>query len=171
MEAILHAHKSLLNNERERITNSLKHTQSLLNLLDLEGTLHWEDLISLVANAEKEKEWNQYFSAEQQSVLANRLPKLESEGKLTKKWINVIKRIEHCLAKGIPPNSLDGQLILEDVDILSEETFGSNPDLVDAFWEVRKSEKASEKLGLYPISSAVINFLEQAGKKPLKNDS
>lgn len=167
MAAILQAHKTLLNEEVEHLTNSLKHTQSLLNLLDLKETLDWEDLISLVANADKEKEWNQYFSLEQQSILASQLPKLESEDKTTKKWINVIKRIELCLDKGISPTSSEGQLILEDVDILSEETFGNNSDLVDAFWGVRKSEKASEELGLYPISSAVINFLELAGKKEI----
>ncbi|MFD1032526.1 MerR family transcriptional regulator [Metaplanococcus flavidus] len=166
MSAILLAHQALLSEEVERLAGSLKHTQSLLNLLDLQGNLQWEDLISLVANAKKEQDWNQYFSAEQQTILANRLPKLESGDTTTKKWINIIKRIELCLEKEISPTSPEGQLILEDVDILSEETFGNNPELADAFWEVRKSPEASADLGLYPISSAIIDFLELAAKKP-----
>ena len=165
MSAILLAHKSLLSEEMEHLTNSLKHTQSLLNLLELKATLHWEDLISLVANAEKDKDWNQYFSVEQQSNLKSQLPKLESGDTTTKKWINIIKRIELCLENGISPTSLEGQLILEDVDILSAETFGNDPELVDAFWEVRKSPEASEELGLFPISPTIIGFLEMADKK------
>lgn len=165
MSAILLAHQSLLSEEMEHLTNSLKHTQSLLNLLDLNETLLWEDLISLVAIEEKEKDWNRYFSAEQQSHLQSRLPKLESGDKTTKKWINIIKRIELCLENEVSPASLEGQLILEDVDILSEETFGDNPELVEAFWKVRKSPEASAELGLYPISPAIIGFLELAAQK------
>jgi len=165
MSAILLAHKSLLIEEMEHLTNSLKHTQSLLNMLDLNVTLHWEDLISLVANAEKEKDWNQYFSVEQEENLKSQLPKLESGDTTTKKWINIIKRIELCLENGVSPTSLEGQLILEDVNILSEETFGNDPELVDAFWEVRKSPEASEELGLLPISPRIIDFLEMADKK------
>lgn len=167
MSAILLAHQSLLSEEMEHLTNSLKHTQSLLNLLDLKATLHWEDLISLVANEEKEKDWNQYFSAKQQAHLKSQLPKLESGDRTTKKWINIIKRIEICLENKVSPISLEGQLILEDVDILSEETFGDDSELVEAFWEVRKSPEASTELGLYPISPAIISFLEMANKKEI----
>ncbi|WP_142829730.1 MerR family transcriptional regulator [Planococcus soli] len=167
MSAILLAHQSLLSEEMEHLTNSLKHTQSLLNLLDLKAILHWEDLISLVAKEEKEKDWNQYFSLEQQAHLKSQLPKLESGDRTTKKWINVIKRIELCLKNGVSPISLEGQLILEDVDILSEETFGDDPELVEAFWEVRRSPEASAELGLYPISPAIISFLEMAAKKEI----
>lgn len=165
MSAILLAHKSLLSEEMEHLANSLKHTQSLLNLLDLKETLHWEDLMSLVAIEEKEKDWNHYFSAEQQEKLANRLPKLENGDAATKKWINIIRRIELCLKNGGSPTSLEGQLILEDVDILSEETFGNDPKLAEAFWKVRKSPEASAELGLYPISPGIIGFLEMAAEK------
>lgn len=165
MAAILLAHKSLLSEEMEHLKKSLKHIQSVLNLLDLKESLQWEDLISLVANSEKEKDWNQYFSTAQHSILKARLPRLESGDLNTKKWINIIKRIELCLDNGISPSSPEGQLILEDVNILSEETFGNDPELIDSFWEVRKSSVASEELGLFPISPAIIDFLEMAAKK------
>lgn len=168
MSAVLLAHQSLLTEEMERLDGSLKRTQSLLNLLDLKGTLQWEDLISLVANAKEERDWNQYFSVEQQTILTDRLPKLENGDTTTKKWINLIKRIELCLEKEMSPSSPEGQLILEDADILSEETFGNNPELAEAFWEVRRSPEASAELGLYPISPAIIDFLEMAAEKPLK---
>lgn len=165
MSTILLAHQSLLSEEMEHLTNSLMHTQTLLNLLDLKATLHWEELISLVANEEKDKDWNQYFSVEQQAYLKSQLPKLESGDRTTKKWINIIKRIELCLENGVSPISLEGQLIHEDVDMLSEETFGKDSELIEAFWEVRKSPEASAELGLYPISPTIIDFLEMAAKK------
>lgn len=165
METILLAHKTLLKEEIERLHASLNHTQSLLNLLDLQDSLHWKDLISLVAGADKEKEWRRYFSKEQQTTLKSQLPKLESDDSTTKKWINLIKRIELCLEKGITPQSREGQLISEDADLLSAETFGNNPELTEAFWEVRKSAQASEELGLYSINPGVIGFLESASKK------
>lgn len=170
MAAILLAHQSLLSEEVEHLTISLKHTQTLLNLLGLKATLDWEDLISLVANAEIEKDWNQYFSAEQQVKLTNRLPKLENGDAAIRKWINIIRRIELCLKNGVTPISLEGQLILEDVDILTEETFGNDPELINTFWEVRKSPEASAELGLYPISPAIIDFLEMAAEKEIPSD-
>lgn len=164
IDSILAVHKSLLMNEIDQLQHSLKHTQSLLNLLELEETIHWEDLISLVAGPQNEKNWSHYFSSQQQEVLEKRLPKLESGDLATKKWINIIKRIELCLDKGISPSSKEGQLILADVDILSAETFDNDPKLAEAFWEARKSAQASEDLGLYAINPAVIEFLELADK-------
>ena len=165
MSAILLAHKSLLQEQLHHLDNSLQHTQSLLNILDLEGAVHWEDLISLVAAAEEKKDWSKYFSVEEQSLLKSQLPKLESDGLTTKKWINLIKRIEHCLEKKVSPQSEEGQLIVEDINILSAETFGNNDELIEAFWEVRKSESASLELGLYPIKASIIEFLELASKQ------
>lgn len=162
IDSILAVHKSLLVSEIDQLQSSLKHTQSLLNLLELEETIHWEDLISLVAGPQNEKMWSHYFSPQQQEVLEEHLPKLESDSLATKKWINIIKRIELCLDNGIPPSSKEGQLILSDVDILTAETFGDDPKLAAAFWEARKSSQASEDLGLYAINPAVIEFLELA---------
>lgn len=163
MSSILKVHKSLLEREVTNLNQSLKHTQTLLNLSNLEGKVKWEDLISLVVSVREENDWNHYFSTEQENILKSKIPKLENESLNTKRWINLIKRIEHCLEKKVSPNSLESQLILEDVNIFSQETFGENPELAEAFWEVRKSAKASEELGLYPIEPAVIEFLEKAG--------
>lgn len=160
ISSILIVHKSLLMNEIKGLNHALEHTQTLLNLLDLEGTVDWEDLISLVQTTQIEGHWDRYFSQEQQSLLKNKMPKLEIDNLNMKKWINMIKRIELCLEKKLSPKSREGLLILEDVNILSHETFGSL-ELTEAFWKVRKSAKASAELGLYPIDPAVIDFLEQ----------
>lgn len=164
INSILAVHKSILEDEIKQLQSSLNHTQSLLNLLELEREIQWEDLISLVAGPQNEKIWDRYFSSQQQEVLEKQLPKLESNDLATKKWINIIKRIELCLEKEISPSSQEGQIILADVDILSAETFGNDPELAEIFWEVRKSPQASKDLGLYAVNPAVIEFLDLAGQ-------
>lgn len=160
--SILLAHKSLLVEQVNTLQKSIQHTSSLINVLKLEGSINWEDLISLVVNQENERDWQHYFTEDERSALIEQLPKLEKDDSSTKKWINLIKRIEMCIEKGVSPQSEEVQLILDDINILSEETFQGDQQLMNKFWEVRKSEKASGDLRLYPIKPAIIEFIEQA---------
>ncbi len=128
----------------------------------MEGSINWEDLLSLVVNQENERDWAQYFTEDEKQLLKEQLPKLEKDNSTTKKWVNVIKRIEMCMDKELSPQCVEMQLIMEDMNILSEETFQGDQQLMDKFWEVRKSEKASADLGLYPINPSLIEYIEQA---------
>lgn len=160
--SILLAHKSLLEEQLYRINKSIQHTTTLLNVLKLEKSLNWEDLLSLVLTKEKDRDWKEYFTEDEQSSLMSQLPKVEKDDLSTKKWINIIKRIEMSIEKGISPRSDEAQLIMDDMDILSEETFQGDQQLMNKFWEVRKSEEASKELSLYPIKPAIIEFIELA---------
>jgi hypothetical protein len=102
------------------------------------------------------------FSVEEQEILQRNLPKLEDNSMEVAKWINIIKRIELCIADGKSSESAEAQLIAEDVMILSEETFSGNTELAEKIWGVRKSEEESARLGLYPLSKEVLEFLEKA---------
>lgn len=160
--SILLVHKSLLEEQVDSIQKSIQHTTSLLNVLKLEESINWEDLLSLVVNQENERDWQQYFTEDEKQLLKEQLPKLENDDSTTKKWMNVMKRIEMCMDKELSPQSVEMQIIMEDMNILSEETFQGDQQLMDKFWEVRKSEKASEDLGLYPIKPAIIEYIEKA---------
>ncbi|WP_342512128.1 MerR family transcriptional regulator [Sporosarcina sp. FSL K6-1522] len=160
--SILLAHKSLLEEQADNVQKSIQHTTSLLNVLKLEGSINWEDLLALVVNQENERDWQQYFTEDEKQRLIEQLPKLEKDNSTTKKWMNLIKRIEMCMDKELSPQSKEMQLIMDDMNILSEETFQGDQQLMDKFWEVRKSEKASEDLRLYPIQPAILEFIEQA---------
>lgn len=167
IEKILTVHKEQLEMNIERLTQSLYHTTTLLSILKLEGHLKWEQLLPLLPEEEdnnikdrKKKLWDDLFSKEEQSILAENLPKMEDPFII--KWINIVKRVELCLQNGILPSSAEGQLIVVDVDILTKESFGEHPELIDKFWEARKSEETSAQLGLYPIHKEVLNFLEEA---------
>ncbi|WP_228548261.1 MerR family transcriptional regulator [Sporosarcina obsidiansis] len=162
MTSILHAHRAALTEQVETMSESIRHTTSLIHALDLEGEIKWEDLVTLVATHQQEREWTSYFTNEEQQILVKQLPSLESQEVSTKKWINLIKRIELCIKKGTSPKSEEVQLIIDDMNILSEETFQGDQQLMDKFWDVRKSEKASADLGLYPIREEIIAFIEEA---------
>jgi MerR family transcriptional regulator, thiopeptide resistance regulator len=168
ISSILQVHRSLLEEQLEALDRSLRHTNTLLNSVHLEGALKWEDLLSLVVSAKKERDWNKYFTAEEQAVLKDRLPKMENSDASTRKWMNLIKRIELCLEKRISPQSQEAKIILEDMEILSAETFQGDEALMGSFWEIRKSAGASEELGLYPVDPAIIEFIESAASgKPV----
>ncbi|MFP7732471.1 hypothetical protein ACLHDF_03435 [Priestia aryabhattai] len=78
------------------------------------------------------------------------------------KWISIIKRILLCLKYERAPQSEDGQLIAADTLLLSSELFGPHTALEKVFWDIRKFPEASSSLNLYPISSEVLQFIEDA---------
>jgi MerR family transcriptional regulator, thiopeptide resistance regulator len=165
-EQLLLAHKKSLHEKMKELETSISHTNELLNISKIEGKLDWEQLIPLVRNEieekEKAKSWSDYFNETEQEVLSEQLPKMEQDDKQTKKWINLIRRIELCLEKNTSPTSVEGQIIAEDVTILSDEMFGGDKELEEKFWKVRRSEDKSASLNLYPLRQEVIIFLEEA---------
>jgi len=162
IETILIAHKTSLEDQLVNIQKSIAQTTSLLHILRLEGTINWEDLISLILPLQQSRNWDSYFSMEEQETLDESLPKIEKDTLSTKKWINLIKRIELCLQKDISPSSEQAKLIMEDMEILSEEAFQGDQNLVNKFWEVRRSKESSSELNLYPIKQEIIDFIEKA---------
>ncbi|WP_339149062.1 MULTISPECIES: MerR family transcriptional regulator [unclassified Sutcliffiella] len=173
MERILLLHKEKLERDLKQLSLSLDHTHSLLNMFKLEKEIQWEHLIPLLGEDLEEKRQQRsaamemVFSGEEQEILQRYMPKLEDKSMEVAKWINIIKRIELCIADGKSSESAEAQLIAEDVMILSEETFSGNTELAEKFWRVRKSEEESARLGLYPLSKEVLEFLEKAFLKKI----
>lgn len=169
IDRVLSVHKEQLETNIKQLKEALQHTNTLLNILKLDGELYWDQLTPLVLEEERstsrenaKRRWESLFSEEEISILSKQLPKLEDDQGQTIKWINLIKRIEFCLEDGKTPSSKEGQLIAEDVQLLTRETFGNHPEMVEKFWEARKSETASVALQLYPIKREVLTFIEKA---------
>lgn len=161
---VLKMHRERLNVDMQQLQKSIEHTNTLLNIVKLEGTLRWEEIVPLYQQHQtfsKEDVWKEIFTEEERTTLTSTLPKLEQDPDDISKWINLMKRIEICLAEGKSPNSPEGKIIAEDIHILSSTAF-ANGDLADKFWEVRKSKKDSEALGLYPVSQEILQFIEEA---------
>ncbi|MFD1738886.1 MerR family transcriptional regulator [Bacillus salitolerans] len=161
-ENILTGHKAYLEQQLKSINKAIGYTNSLLNIMKLEGTLDLADIITLIVPLQEKQNWGKYFSIEEQDILQKNLPKVEESNVATRKWINLIKRIELCIEEGISPRSKQAKLIIEDMDILSEETFQGDKELMDKFWEIRRSEESSSTLNLYPINPEIIEFIEKA---------
>ncbi|HEO8421988.1 MerR family transcriptional regulator [Niallia sp. FSL W8-0635] len=160
-------HKEQLEDHIQQLQQSINYTNTLLNILKLEEELQWKELIPLFAEEQpalkkKDKIIKSIFNKEEQKILKEKLPKLENDPRELTKWIHLIKRIERCLEEQRAPHSKDAQMIAEEILLLSAETFNGEKELEAKFWEVRKSEKASSNLNLYPIRKEIIDFLEEA---------
>lgn len=162
MMSILLTHQASLKEKVETLNESIQHTTSLIHVLDLEGELKWQDVLALVVEHESERDWAAYFTEEEQVTLKEQLPSLENDDVSTKKWLNLIKRIELCIKNGASPKSEEAQLIMDDLNILSDETFHGDQQLMDKVWEVRKSKERSADLHFYPIRDEIITFIEEA---------
>ncbi|RHW43518.1 MerR family transcriptional regulator [Neobacillus notoginsengisoli] len=169
IEKTLAIHKEQLENNIKQLQTSLEHTNTLINILKLEGDIQWNQLLpllleenQLLMQQRKKKAFEKLFSEEEQTALIEQIPKMEDNPEQVGKWINLIKRVELCLEEGKTPSSRAAQLIAEDALLLSNETFKGNEELANKFWEARKSEETSSDLNLYPINKEVIVFLEEA---------
>lgn len=153
--SVLEIHFQTLKATIDEMRQAQKYTQTLRNIVDIEGEISWEQLLPLTVedsegHKRQEKEWDAL------------LPKLENDDSQIKKWLNIIKRIELCLKNGETPASNVAQLIASDVEIYSMEMFHGDQALAAQFWQARKSKEQSEALNLYPIKPEVIEFLEAA---------
>ena len=166
IEQLLHAHKKSLRQKMEELNNSIKSTNTILNIIQMEGDLNWKQLIPLVLEAQKKNDtdmkWNEYFDQQEQITLRNKLPKMEMDKPRVRHWININRRIEFCLKRGDTPDSVEAQIIAEDVLELSKELFDGNEELGDKFFEIRKSPEKSQDLNLYPVKEEVLNFIDEA---------
>ncbi|AJD89645.1 hypothetical protein JMA_03280 [Jeotgalibacillus malaysiensis] len=162
IEAILERHLDNLNAQSVHIKESIAQTVSLKNEIRITGHTDWDKIFSLVKREQEKETWSDHFSEEEAETLKKALPKLNEDAETTNKWIRIIKRIEHCLQRGDLPVSEEGQMIAEDVAVLSDDLFGGDKELEEKFWNVRKSESASSSLHFYPIREEVLVFLEEA---------
>ncbi|TFD99496.1 MerR family transcriptional regulator [Jeotgalibacillus salarius] len=161
LEAILERHLQNLNTQSLHIQDSIDHTVSLKNEIRITGDIDWDKIFSLVKREQDQGDWSEHFSVEQQESLQAKLPKLNQDTETTNKWIRIIKRIEHCLRRGDLPSSEEGQILAEDIRVLSDELFNGDKELEEKFWDIRRSENASSSLNFYPIREEVLMFLEE----------
>lgn len=160
LRQLLIAHYNHLQEQAAELKTSIDNTVSLINMLDIEGSLTWDKVRSVVRNSKhSSKKWVEYFNEEEQKLLRRTLPALENHSQVTQQYSSLLRRIEWCISRRIPPESEEGAQIARELVSLSEETFGGDEALMDKFWEVRK--QPAEQSGLYPISEEVLEFVER----------
>lgn len=157
---ILVAHYNHLQDQLASLQTSIANTTSLINMIDLEGSLSWEQVSHLVQTAKtSSRRWMDYFKDSEGAFLQHTLPNLNRNDRITEQYISLIRRIEWCLQQNIPPESEEGFAIARELNEVSIETFGGDEELMNKFWEVRK--RPAEESGLYPISEEVLEFVER----------
>lgn len=160
LRQLLIAHHNHLQEQAAELKTSIDNTVSLINMLDIEGSLTWDKVRSVVRNSKQSsKKWVEYFNEEEQELLRRTLPALENNTQVVQQYSSLLRRIEWCISRRIPPESEEGTQIARELISLSEETFGGDEALMDKFWEVRK--QPAEQSGLYPISEEVLEFVER----------
>lgn len=157
---ILISHYNHLQEQLSNLQTSIANTTSLINMIDLEQNLSWEDISELVQLSQsKTKNWIDYFQDEEKVLLEKTLPSLSHNDEITHQYILLLKQIECYIDKGIHAESIQGIQIADKLIELSDVTFQGDHVLIDKFWEVRKLP--SEETGLYPISEDVLGFVER----------
>lgn len=103
MKEILAAQRKELQEKLSHVNEAVEKTNTLLHVLELQGELDWEELLSFIKANEntkrqnKKKTWDELFSGEEQELLQETMPKMEEAS--AAKWINIIKRMEICIKK------------------------------------------------------------------------
>lgn len=112
IQKTLTVHKAQLELEIKQLQQSLDYTNTLFNILKLEGDIHWDQLLPLLSEENKslkqqrKKEvMEKLFTKEERAALAEQLPKMDKDIEQIEKWINLIKRIELCLEESKTPDS------------------------------------------------------------------
>jgi len=158
---ILITHHNHLQEELTKLQTNISHTASLINMLDMQESLSWEEVPRLVHRPQgHSRQWIDYFKEDEKQFLQTVIPRLEVMDRVTQEYVSLLKRVEWCIKKKVLPESREGQLIASALVQLSNDTFKRDSGLMDRFWEVRR--KPSEETGLYPISEEVLDFIERS---------
>lgn len=156
---ILVAHHNHLQEQLTTLQSSIANTTSMINMIDLEGTLSWDQVSHLVHNVQPiSKQWINYFNDDESVFLQGALPNLSSNDRTTQQYISLLRRIERCIQQSITPESDEGYNIACELIKLSHETFNGDEKLMEKFWEVRKLPTLES--GLFPVSGEVLKFVE-----------
>ncbi|KAB8135717.1 MerR family transcriptional regulator [Gracilibacillus oryzae] len=156
---ILISHYNYLQEQISTLQTSISNTSSLINLIDLEGSLSWERVSELVQNSQKSaKKWTDYFQKSELAILQESIPNLSDNDDTTQQYISILRQIEWCIEHNIKPQSEEVIQIATKLTELSNITFQGDAELIDKFWEVRKLP--AEETGLYPIPDEVLKFVE-----------
>lgn len=158
---ILKSHANYLQEQLEELQKSISQTASLINMIEFDDQLSWERVVEVVNKTEKSPgKWLDYFEQEDQQTLKESLPSLSKKDLILEQSMAVLRQIEQCIKKSIPPESDAGVDIARALNKLSSDIFDGNEQLMEEFWNVRKLP--AEETGLFPISEEVLDFAERA---------
>lgn len=157
---ILISHHNYLQDQLTKLQTSISHTASLINMIDLEESLSWEQVTKLVQNSQNTpKKWIDYFQDNEKAFLQETIPNISNNDKTTQQYISLLRRIDWCIQNNIKAESQEGLRLASKLMEISKDTFQGDTKLMEQFWEVRKLP--TSVTGLYPISEEILEYVER----------
>ncbi|GAA0399092.1 MerR family transcriptional regulator [Paenibacillus motobuensis] len=92
--------------------------------------------------------------------LLKKVPKMNGEDPDSMEWIALLGQLKQHKKAG--PGSPKVQNIIRRMLEKQAEQFKDETEFIDKLWEFRKSPQQSELLGLYPIETEILDFMERA---------
>ncbi|GIP43559.1 MerR family transcriptional regulator [Paenibacillus sp. J45TS6] len=91
-----------------------------------------------------------------------KLPKMSVGNPESMEWIALVGLLTKYYTCKEPLSSPCVQNVIRRMLEKQEEEYGGQDAFIDKLWEMRKNPSASEQLGLYPIKSEVLEYMDQA---------
>ncbi|MFE0503197.1 MerR family transcriptional regulator [Peribacillus butanolivorans] len=150
--------------EQENLKKIEQSLRELIHGIAIEGEENWIAIQKIMALSSKDKEIQQDYREsvfkEREIKLWEKVPNMTSDSSDSLEWIALIGQLKRYIKDG--PKATKVQNIIRRMDEKRLEEFDGENEFLDKLWEIRMSEKQSEKLGLYPIDQDVLEFMNQA---------
>lgn len=91
-----------------------------------------------------------------------KLPKMSVGNPESMEWIALVGLLTKYYTCKEPLSSPCVQNVIRRMLEKQEEEYGGQDAFIDKLWEMRKNPSASEQLGLYPIKTEVLEYMDQA---------
>ncbi len=151
-------------NEQEKLKTIELSLRELINSYEMEREDNAVVLQKLMQLAATDKESKRMFRESTFSKTDlkqwDKLPHMSSNEEASLEWISLIGLLKDSMSE--EPHSPTVQHIILQMEEKRIQEYGQQNDFLDKLWEIRKLEKESEKLGLYPLDQDLLEFLESA---------
>ena len=150
--------------EQENLKKIEQSLRELIHGIAIEGEENWVAIQKIMQLSSKDKEIQQNYREsifkEKEIKLWKKVPNMTSDSSDSLEWIALIGQLKRYIKDG--PKSTKVQNIIRRMDEKRLEEFDGEDEFLDKLWEIRMSQKQSEKLGLYPIDQDVLKLLNEA---------
>ena len=149
--------------EQDRLKSIESSLRELINGIAVEGGddhLAVQKLIRLsIQNKTRLRTFREDMFNNKELELWAKLPKMSGDDPDSLEWIALIGQIKQHMNDD--PASSRVQNIIRRMLEKQMENFNDD-EFINKLWEIRKSPKESDKLGLYPIEREVLDYMEKA---------
>ncbi|MFD1134542.1 MerR family transcriptional regulator [Paenibacillus urinalis] len=151
--------------EQSRLRDMEQSVRSLLSGIVVEEGDQEQAIQKLIQLTKRNKRsQDQYKAATFNDIeldLWSKLPKMNTDQPESMEWIALLGLMIKYL-NSEEPSSYKVQNVIRRMLEKQQEEYEGEDAFIDKLWELRKNPSESEKLGLYPIDSRVLEYMEQA---------